>query len=329
MTDGAAGQAKASLAVVIPLYNKGPYIERALASVLAQTMAVSEIIVIDDGSTDDGYERVRRSQAVHPHIRLERQPNAGPGAARNAGLRLVTSRYVAFLDADDTIAPVFCERLLHALETAPEPAAGAWGRFNIIAAAGNLRLAPTVPAGTYVIGPRTPLPLARRLVQACTTSGGIMRTDTVRKYGGFFDRVRSLYGEDVHLRLKLLFGERVVIVADVVSTYHLDCSDLEVNHNLDVQPFLMWPEEVVAAVPTGNREILWRYLQAFAWRRCTSFALFGKRRDAEGLVRRFWLNPWKRSLGLWRVRAIAWAAPVLLRLRRVKQRLRVPVRISA
>jgi glycosyltransferase involved in cell wall biosynthesis len=85
--------------VIIPLYNKVAYIESALLSVLDQRQQDLEVIVIDDGSTDDG---ARRVEAIDDsRLRLIRQSNLGVSAARNRGIREATGEYVAFLDADD------------------------------------------------------------------------------------------------------------------------------------------------------------------------------------------------------------------------------------
>lgn len=96
--------AEPSVDVVIPVYNGAPYIERALRSVLAQDLPPSQIIVIDDGSTDDTAGIVQAVQSSVP-IRYTYQPNRGLSSARNAGIRLSKSSYVAFLDADDEWYP--------------------------------------------------------------------------------------------------------------------------------------------------------------------------------------------------------------------------------
>lgn len=108
-------------AVVIPLYNKGPHIERALRSVQAQTVQPREIIVVDDGSTDGGYEWLEGLDL--PNLILERRGLPGPGgyAARNRGIELATSEWIAFLDADDEWRPDHLESVSRALATIGQP----------------------------------------------------------------------------------------------------------------------------------------------------------------------------------------------------------------
>ncbi|MGI6022871.1 MAG: glycosyltransferase family 2 protein, partial [Methanoculleus sp.] len=91
------------VSVVIPLYNKAPYIARALASVITQTCQGFEVIVIDDGSTDGGAEIVRRLDDTR--IRVIRQENRGVSAARNRGIESARTDFIAFLDADDEWMP--------------------------------------------------------------------------------------------------------------------------------------------------------------------------------------------------------------------------------
>lgn len=91
-----------TIATVIPLYNKEPYIARAIASVLAQTRPVDEIIVVDDVSTDGSLERVKTFQDSRIRVLRRTDPRQrGLPATRNLGIRSATSRWIALLDADD------------------------------------------------------------------------------------------------------------------------------------------------------------------------------------------------------------------------------------
>jgi glycosyltransferase involved in cell wall biosynthesis len=105
------------ISVIIPLYNKSPYIVRALNSVLKQTFQNFEVIVVDDGSTDNGAEIVRGF--VDPRIRLIRQENRGVSAARNRGADEAISDFVAFLDADDEWMPSHLETIVRLMDKYP------------------------------------------------------------------------------------------------------------------------------------------------------------------------------------------------------------------
>lgn len=91
--------------VIIPLYNKAEYIESALRSVLDQRHQAFEVIVVDDGSTDDGARRV--AAIGDSRLRLLHQRNSGVSVARNRGVREATGDHIAFLDADDFWTPTY------------------------------------------------------------------------------------------------------------------------------------------------------------------------------------------------------------------------------
>lgn len=100
-----------TIAVVIPVHNKAPFVARAIASVLAQTRPVDELILVDDASTDGSLDEIKAFQ--DPRIKLLQRDQAGPGgyAARNLAIRHSTSRWIAFLDADDSWDPCFVEEI--------------------------------------------------------------------------------------------------------------------------------------------------------------------------------------------------------------------------
>ena len=106
------------ITVVIPLYNKENEVSRSLRSVLSQSVKDIEIIVVDDGSVDNGRKTVLTFN--DPRIRLVGQKNAGVSAARNRGIAEAGSDMVAFLDADDEWCPNFIETVLRLRERFPE-----------------------------------------------------------------------------------------------------------------------------------------------------------------------------------------------------------------
>lgn len=106
------------ISVVIPLYNKAAYVQRAIESVLAQGEAVLEVVVVDDGSTDDSVAKVEALH--HPKIRLVLKPNGGVSSARNRGIEEVRGEFVAFLDADDVYLPGFIDEILNLIDRFPD-----------------------------------------------------------------------------------------------------------------------------------------------------------------------------------------------------------------
>jgi GT2 family glycosyltransferase len=109
----------ATVSVIMPAFNAVRFIEPAIDSVRRQTMSDFELIVVDDGSSDDTAATVQRIAAADPRVKLVRQSNAGPGPARNAGFRTGVGRFFAFLDSDDQWAPAFLETQVAILDSRP------------------------------------------------------------------------------------------------------------------------------------------------------------------------------------------------------------------
>lgn len=107
-----------TLSVVMPIYNTAEYLDEALRSVEAQSLAEIEIICVDDGSTDGSAEVVFTHQTKDARIRYVHQEHSGAGAARNAGLDLARGTWVAFLDSDDLYLPGFLQKTVGAAERA-------------------------------------------------------------------------------------------------------------------------------------------------------------------------------------------------------------------
>ena len=105
-----------SVSLVIATFNHARVLAEAIDSALSQTLDPVEVVVVDDGSTDDTPTVLARYAA---RIRVLRQPNRGLAAARNAGLAATRGSYVAFLDADDVLAPTKLAEQVAVLERAP------------------------------------------------------------------------------------------------------------------------------------------------------------------------------------------------------------------
>jgi len=110
------------VSVVIAAYNVGPYVAETVASALGQTHADREIIIVDDGSTDDTLAVARRLAATDQRVRVVATPNGGPAAARNTALLAARGEFVALLDSDDLIQPEYLARQLAVLDANPDAA---------------------------------------------------------------------------------------------------------------------------------------------------------------------------------------------------------------
>lgn len=104
------------LSYIIPLYNKEKYIERCITSIHNNEIDY-EIIVIDDGSTDNSYELVEKIATCNKHLKLIKKNNTGVSATRNVGLNIAEGEYVQFIDADDYITENMSELMIRIAET--------------------------------------------------------------------------------------------------------------------------------------------------------------------------------------------------------------------
>ena len=135
---------------IVPLYNKVPYVKRSLDSILAQTFTDYELIIVDDGSTDNSVAICEDfinslTPSFNNSLRLIRQPNSGVAAARNNGVKASKGDYVAFLDADDWWEPTFLEEMDSLISEYPD--AGIYASNYIYYKPGKTHVALSLPRG--------------------------------------------------------------------------------------------------------------------------------------------------------------------------------------
>ncbi len=99
------------ISIIIPIYNAEKYISTCLGSILSQTLYNIEIICVNDGSTDNSLEILEEYQKKDSRIVILNQENQGVSVARNYGISKATAEYIMFMDADDTIKKITCEKL--------------------------------------------------------------------------------------------------------------------------------------------------------------------------------------------------------------------------
>src|SRR5258706_13270823 len=105
-----------TVSIIIPCFNQGRYLGQAIESCLRQTYQDFEIIVVDDGSTDN----TAAAAASYSQVKYIYQANAGPGSARNTGVRYASGKYIQFLDADDVFLPTKFQRCVEILDKEPQ-----------------------------------------------------------------------------------------------------------------------------------------------------------------------------------------------------------------
>lgn len=208
--------------VVIPLFDKRPYIQRALDSVYAQTIelsAVPEIVVVNDGSTDGG-DAVVKSQA-DPRVRVIDQSNRGVSAARNVGIAAAGQPVIAFLDADDRWQPEFLTRMRDLI--AKHPGAALYGSGFVTMCGGKIERRYGIRAADLVVSaPATPAGevdffRAWRHGSVTNSSSIVVPKAAATAVGGFSEGVP--YGEDHLFWTKLALSGPVVLTADPLTVY--------------------------------------------------------------------------------------------------------------
>ena len=286
------------VSVIIPLFNKAPYVKRALDSVTAQTFTDFEVIVVDDGSTDQGAQIV--SAYDDSRVRLLRQKNAGPGAARNRGIQEARGELAAFLDADDEWLPEYLAESVRLLDAyGPQVAAISSGYFKHPGGASTEAMwrARGLKDGAVRLTPQTSPAFVISLLAYMSPCTTVARTDVVRKWGGFFEQSRCLYGEDAHLWLKVLLNETLAVNMTPFARIHFEASNpTQTRRSVrPVEPFLIDPTEIQSACPADLRGLLSRVLAIRALKTACVLGYWGYWREARELVRRF------RVSGAWRL----------------------------
>jgi glycosyltransferase involved in cell wall biosynthesis len=282
-----------NVSVIIPLYNKAPYIRRALDSVRAQTYGDYEVIVVDDGSTDGG--GAIATSYGDPRFRLVGQPNAGPGAARNRGIEAARGQYLAFLDADDEWLPTFLEKCLTSLEGhGPDVASISTGYIHDPGGRSTERLwfKRGLRDGVQRLSPETSPRLAVHLLAYLSPWNTLVRAEIVRRWGGFYSRGKCVYGEDCYLWLKLLLNEPVRVCLEPLVRYHTEASALawNIRSPRPVEPILFDAQGIRATCPAALQKLLDEILAVRALKAACRLGCWGRWREARDLLKQF--CPW-------------------------------------
>ena len=197
--------------VIIPTYNRSAYLREAVNSVLSQTRPALEVIVVDDGSTDD---TLRVISSYGQSVRCVSQANRGVSAARNSGIAAARGDYVAFLDADDSWTPDKLQRVHDVL--AADPALDAVCHdVDVVAPDGAV-----TGSRAYRLDERDPYTQLLYRGNFLTTSAMTVRRDVLEREGGFDERRDWVTTEDFDLWLRIARdGGRFAIVPETLGRY--------------------------------------------------------------------------------------------------------------
>jgi glycosyltransferase involved in cell wall biosynthesis len=206
------------VSVVIPLYNCEQFIRRAIMSVLNQTVRDFELIVVDDGSTDSGYQKVL--EIKDSRIKLIRQENQGASVARNNGIEQACSPLVTFLDSDDEWKPDFLEEMRILISKYPDCVLYGAGyetiRFDGVS---------WISKDLFPVDWSGIIPNYIKVLSSfpfCTCSVVIKRT-TLIEIGGFPVGVK--YGQDVATWLRCSLVGKIAYLNQPLVTVHRDVTN--------------------------------------------------------------------------------------------------------
>lgn len=286
----------------MPLYNKAGYVEAAIQSVLAQQPPALEVLVVDDGSTDDGARRVADLKA--PQVSVLTQPNAGVSAARNQGIALARGDLVAFLDADDLWQPGYLAQVQALARQYPQAGMLCTG-YNRLDAAGHRSPVGQVGWDPGASGLISNFYGAWSRSTFTFTSAIAVRSATLKTMRPAFP-VGERLGEDQDLWFRLAEATAVAYCNRPLADYRV-----EVQHSathgqavLDVLPCYQRLADrlaqglVPAPLQSGARRLLASHLINVA----RAQASRGRRADALALLWR----PEARGNGLYWLRSLAW-----------------------
>lgn len=220
-----------TVSAIIPTYNRRNYIRRAIESVLAQTVAVDEVIIVDDGSTDGTAAAVQ--EWFGPRVNVIQQVNGGVALARLTGIRAASGDWIAFLDSDDEWMPDRTERLLASAAQVPNEVAWIFGDLQVVTDDGD--------SGTlftqYGLRLNDPLVIFEDTLsvqypfQFGLLQGSFIRRNVLLEMGCFSEGLRSdddlLAGFQVACRYK--FAAIPNVVGKYFRTTDLDASSVVVN----------------------------------------------------------------------------------------------------
>lgn len=205
--------------VIVPLYNKEPYVEKTLRSILSQTFKDYELIVVNDGSSDGSLANAENVLSGVGNARIINQENAGVSTARNNGIAAARGEYICFLDADDWWEPTFLEEMNDFIQVFPDAGLYSTNYYYIKHKKAIVKL--DIPTGYYNYSRE----YANNLCQPIWTGAVCVRKSTFDEFGGFKKNLKL--GEDFELWIRIALKYKTVFLNKPLSNYN---QDIDVTH---------------------------------------------------------------------------------------------------
>ncbi len=238
--------------IIMPLYNKAPYVRKAVESIVGQTYGDWELIVIDNGSTDGSDEIV--AGITDSRIRIIRlKENIGPGGARNHGVSESTAPWICFLDADDWWEPTFLEEMTRLTERHPD--AGIYGTNYYIVKNGRKRVAPIGVDEDFTEGEINYCKVyAKTLCMPLTSITVCMPRAIFDDAGGFPTDIHL--GEDFLLWIHIALKHKVFFLNKPLSNYNqdVDVTFRGTHHLRNPKEHMLWNLEKIDTIAQGNTD---------------------------------------------------------------------------
>ncbi len=227
-----------TFSVIIPLYNKAPYVRKTVESVLGQTFDDYELIIIDNGSNDGSNKIV--AGFIDPRIRtVHLEENIGVSNARNKGVSLSTAPYITFLDADDWWEPTFLEEMRGLIERHPD--AGIYGTGYYIVKNSKKRLAPIGVDENFTEGEINYCAVyTKTLCMPLTSISVAIPRAVFDESGGFKPHLKL--GEDFDLWIRIALRHKAVFLNKPLSNYNqdVDVTYRGTHHLRDPKEHMLW-----------------------------------------------------------------------------------------
>lgn len=231
--------------VIVPLYNKAPYVEKALKSILSQTFTDYELIVVNDGSKDDSLAIAQRALEGTDAIIID-QKNAGVSTARNNGVTASHGEYICFLDADDWWEPTFLEKMNGFVGQYPEARLYGTNYYYVKNGKASVRL--SIPTG-YFDYCKT---YAEEMCMPITSISVCIPRTVLNEFGGFNPGLKL--GEDFDLWIRIALKYKVAFLNEPLSYYNqdVDLANRGTRHLQKPEHHMLWNLDYLSDEERGN-----------------------------------------------------------------------------